>query len=86
VHPKGANSMAASGLVFRSDLVGTGRAISIIFGINGVRNQQSHLVGPPFLEFKACFSATAGWHFSRDLTKCQLIGGCGQSHVSAKHG
>jgi len=30
VHPKGANSMAASGLVFRSDLVGTGRAISIL--------------------------------------------------------
>jgi len=28
VHPKGANSMAASGFVFRSDLVGTGRAIS----------------------------------------------------------
>ena len=55
MHPKGANSMAvsglvfrsdlvgtgraASGLVFRSDLVGTGRAISILFGINGVRNQ-----------------------------------------------
>ena len=39
VHPKGANSMAASGIVFRSDLVGTGRAISILFGINGVRNQ-----------------------------------------------
>jgi len=39
VHPKGANSMAASVLVFRSDLVGTGRAISILFGINGVRNQ-----------------------------------------------
>ena len=53
VHPKGANSMAASGLVFRSDLVGTGKAISILFGINGVRNQQSHLVGPPFPEFKA---------------------------------
>jgi len=33
VHPKGANSMAASGLVF------TGRAISILFGINGVRNK-----------------------------------------------
>ena len=30
VHPKGANSMATSGLVFRSDLVGTGRAISIL--------------------------------------------------------
>ena len=39
VRPKGANSMAASGLVFRSDLVGTGRAISIHFGINGVRNK-----------------------------------------------
>jgi len=45
VHPKGANSMAMSGLIFRSDLVGTGRAI--LFGINGVRNKQSHLVGPP---------------------------------------
>ena len=39
VHPKGANSMAVAGLVFRSDLVSTGRAISILFGINGVRNQ-----------------------------------------------
>jgi len=29
VHLKDANSMATSGLVFRSDLVGTGRAISI---------------------------------------------------------
>jgi len=60
---EGANSMAVSGLVFRSDLVGTGRAISILFGINGVRNQRSHLVRPPFPEFKARFSATAGWHF-----------------------
>ena len=86
VHPKGANSMVASGLVFRSDLVGTGKAISILFGINGVRNKRSHLVGPPFPEFKARFSATAGWHFSRDLTRRLLIGGCGQSHVSTKHG
>jgi len=65
MHQKGANNMATSGLVFRSDLVGTGRAISILFGINGVRNQRPHLVGPPFPEFKARFSATAGWHFSR---------------------
>ena len=55
MHPKSASSMAASGLVFRSDLVGTGRAISILFGINGVRNKRSHLVGPPFPEFKARF-------------------------------
>ena len=79
MHPKGANSVAASGLLFRSDLVGTGRAISILFGINGVRNKRSHLVGPPFPEFKVRFSATAGGHFSRDLTKRLLIGGCGQS-------
>ena len=36
------------------------------FGINGVRNQRSHLVGPPFPEFKARFSAAAGCHFLRD--------------------
>jgi len=68
VHLKGANGMAMSGLVLRSDLVVTGRAISVLFGINGVRNKRSHLVGSPFPEFKACFSAKAGWHFSRDLT------------------
>ena len=67
VHPKGANSMATSGLVFRSDLVGTGRAISILFDIKGISNKPSHLVGPPFPEFKACFSAMAGWNFSRDI-------------------
>ena len=86
VHLKDANSMAVSGLVFRSDLVGTGRAISTLFDINGVRNQRSHLVGPPFPEFKACFSATAGWHFLRDLARHLLIGGCGHSHVSVKYG
>ena len=75
VHPKGANSMAMSGLVFRSDLVGTGRATSILFGTNGVRNERSHLAGPPFPEFKARFSTTAGWHFLRDITRHLLIGG-----------
>ena len=55
VHLKGANSMAESGFVFRSDLVGTGRAISILFGINGVRNQRSHLVGPPFQNSRPVF-------------------------------
>ena len=86
VHLKGANSMAVSGLVLRSDLVGTGRAISVLFDINGVRNKRSDLVGPPFPEFKACFLATAGWHFSRDLTRRLLIGGCGHSYVSVKYG
>ena len=86
MHLKGANSMAESELVSRSDLVGTGRAISVLFGINGVRNKRFHLVGPPFPVFKAHFSATAGCHFSRDLTRHLLIDGHGQSHVSVKDG
>ena len=86
IHPEGANSMAVSGLVLRSDLVGTGRAISVLFSLNGVRNKRSHLVGTPFPEFKACFSATAVWHFSRDLTRHLVIRGCGHSHVSVKYG
>ena len=38
------------------------------------------LVGPfpsLFPAFMACFSATAGCHFSGDLTASSLIGGCG---------
>ena len=54
--------------------------------MGGGKNQRSHLVGPPFPEFEDCFSAMAGWHFSRDLTRHLLIGGCGQGHISAKHG
>ena len=37
MHPEGANSMAVSGLHGRKVLVSNGRAISIVFGINGVR-------------------------------------------------
>ena len=70
-------NMAVSGPVFRKDLVGTGRAISLLFGVDGVRRKWSHVVGPPFSVFKSRFSATAGWHFSRDLTRWLLIGGCG---------
>ena len=73
-------------LISRSDLVDTGRAISVLFGINGVRNKPSHLEGPPFPVFKAHFSATTGWHFLRDISRHLLIGGCGQSHVSVKNG
>jgi len=35
-------------------LVGTGRAISVLFGINGLRNKTSHLLGPVL---KSHFSA-----------------------------
>ena len=37
MHPEGANSMAVSGLRGRMVLVGTGKAISAVFGINGLR-------------------------------------------------
>ena len=74
------------GSSLEATLLALGGPFSILFGINGVRNQLSHLVGPPFPEFKAHFSATASWHFSRDLTRRLLIGGCGQSNISAKHG
>ena len=53
MHPKGANSMAMSGLPCRKGLVGTVRAISALFGIDGLRNKPSYLVGPPFLVFTA---------------------------------
>ena len=49
LHPSGAHSMAVSGLACRKALVGTGRAISVLFGINGLRNKPSYIIGPPFL-------------------------------------
>jgi len=55
VHPKGANGVAVSGLTCRKALVGTGRTISVLFGINGLRNKPSYLVGPPFVVFMAHF-------------------------------
>jgi len=69
--------MAMSGLACRKALIGTGRAISALFGINGLRNKPSYLVGPPFLAFMACFSATPGWHFPRALIESSLTDGCG---------
>ena len=64
--PKGCKQHGYVWLGCRNDLV----------GINGIRNKQSHFVGPPFPAFKACFSAMSGWYFSGDLTRCWLIGGC----------
>ena len=69
--------MALPGLACRKVLVGTGRAISALFGINRLRNKPSYLVGPPFLAFTAHFSAMPGWHFPRALIESSLIGGCG---------
>ena len=53
VHPK--DTMAASGVGYRNNMGGNGRAIFVPFGMNGVRINHSHLVGPPFPAFKAQF-------------------------------
>ena len=60
MYPKGANTMVASRLGCRNELVGTGRAIFVLFGKNGDRNKQSHLLGPPFPAFKAHVPAIYG--------------------------
>ena len=64
MHPKGANRITISvlGCININDLVGTGRAIFVIFGVNGVRNKRSHIVRPPFPVFKGRSSAMAGWY------------------------
>ena len=69
------DSIAASGLVSRNDLVGTGKVISILFG---VRNKWFHIVGPPFQCSRPIFQLQQVGIF-RDLTRHLLIGGCGQS-------
>ena len=76
VHPKGANSMAMSGLTCRKALVGTGRAISVLVGINGLRNEPSYFVGSLFLTFIARFSAMPGWHFPIASIESSIIGWC----------
>ena len=67
VHPKGANSMAVSGLACRKDLVGIGEVISGFFGVNKLRNKPSYLVGPPFLAFTAYFFSYARLAFLESL-------------------
>ena len=48
MRPKGASSMAMSD---RKALVGTGRVISIVFDMHGLRNKPSCLEEPPFPAF-----------------------------------
>jgi len=63
VYSKSANNMAVSGLSCKEALVGTGRAISVLFGISGLRNKPLTFVELQFPMFKACFLAVPGWHF-----------------------
>ena len=65
MHPKGANSMAASGLVCRKALLGTGWAIFLLFCMNRL---PSGVVGPPFLTMMLFFSVCMGNHWPRAMT------------------
>jgi len=80
VQPKSANSMAASGVVSRNDLVGTGRTISVLFGLNGVKKQA---ISPPFPPFKACFQLRQV-DISLETARRLLMCGSGQSHISVR--
>ena len=63
MHPKGADSMAASGLKIgcRKALVGTGWVISLLFCMNRLRSLPSVLVGPPFLKGRFFLSLHSHW-------------------------
>ena len=59
--------MAVSGLIYRNNLVGTGRAMSVLFGISGVGNKRSHLVGPPFPSVQGLFFSYGSLSFLKSL-------------------
>jgi len=84
--PKGANSMAASGLSCTNNMVGTGRAISVLFGMKLETSNLILTCRASFPVFKTHFSAIAGWQFSGDVTRHLLVGGCVYCHVSSKDG
>ena len=68
VYPKVTNSMAVSGLSFGNTLVGTGWAISVLLCTKGIRNQSSHLVGPPFTGLNK-------WLPAKSHDYCKLVKG-----------
>ena len=73
MHPNGANNMASLWLISRNNLVGTGRAIFVLFGLRNKRSPTSGVQGPFFSYSRLAF-------FERHL----LIGGCDLSHISVK--
>ena len=85
MHPKGANSMAVSGLSFeqRSRV---GQILSFKHKRAGARKQWSHLAQPRIPVFKADFSARASYHRLSILIVYTLMSGCGQNHECGKHG
>jgi len=85
VHPKDANSMAASRLSCRKPLVGTEWPISLLC-TNGVRKLVFWKCRASISESKAPFSLW-GNHWHRAMTiESSLESGCGLSHDCAQDG
>jgi len=69
-HPKGADSMAVSGLSVRNTLVDSGWSTAVLLCMNTLRKLPSHPTRRPFL---------GGGAFSQSIASL-LMGGCGLSH------
>ena len=86
MHPKGANSMAASGLGCRKALVGIGLAISFLLCQNQRRNNLL-ACGASICDANTFILVCMGSHWPRDVTiENTLTSGYGLSHESAENG
>jgi len=79
VHPKGADSMAVSGLCFENALVGSEWATAVLLCTNRLTKQSSCPAWHPF---------PTGKHLSQSgrVVASSLMGGCGLSHERVEDG
>ena len=78
MHPKGADSMAVSGLRFGNALVGSEWATAVLLWMNGLRKQSSYPEQRPFQAGKHLW--TSGCRLSAVTIASSLMGGCSLSH------
>ncbi len=75
VHLKGENGVMQPWVGHRKPLLGAGRAVSLVFCMNGRRKQPCHLVGLHFKRPWLSLCARVGWYC---LRKYSLVSGRGQ--------
>ena len=71
-HPKGADSMAISGLSFRNTLVGSQWATAVLLCMNGLRNCPLTLHGAPF-QWEDFFPSLGEWLPAECCDYCKLV-------------
>ena len=86
VHPKGADSVAVSGLCFGNALVGSGWATAVLLCTNGLRKQSSHSAQCLFLAGNHFFSLGEWLPVGAMTIASSLMGGCGLSHEHVEDG